>query len=74
MSAAKHTTTVTKDRILPDLKTIIDRNWHNLQIEPKVKEIFAESPVLIFKRIKSLRDIIGGNKVFDFKSFERKEI
>ena len=48
-----------------DLKTRIDGNWHNLKIEPKVKEIFAESPVLIFKRIKNLRDIIGGNKVFD---------
>ena len=57
--------TVTYSRTLPDLKTIIDKNWHILQIEPKLKEIFAEPPILAFKRNKFLRDIIGGNKVFD---------
>ena len=54
------------NRTLPDLKTI-DKNWHILQIEPKLKEIFAEPPFLAFKRNKNLRDIIGGNKVFDNK-------
>ena len=57
--------TVTYSRTLPDLKTIIDKNWHILQIEPKLKKIFAEPPILAFKRNKILRDIIGGNKVFD---------
>ena len=59
--------TVTYNRTLPDLKTIIDKNWHILQIEPKLTEIFAEPPILAFKRNKNLRDIIGGNKVFDNK-------
>ena len=59
--------TVTYNRTLPDLKTIIDKNWHILQIEPKLKEIFAEPPILAFKRNKNLRDIIGGNKLFDNK-------
>ena len=58
---------VTYNRTLPDLKTIIDRNWHILQIEPNLKEIFAEPPIMAFKRNKSFRDIIGGNKVFDNK-------
>ena len=53
------TLTVTYNRTLPDLKTIIDRNWHILQIEPKLKEIFAEPPVLTFKRNKNLRDKVG---------------
>ena len=61
--------TVTYNRTLPDLKTIIDKNWHILQIEPKLKEIFAEPPILAFKRNKNLRDIIGGNKRFDNKKF-----
>ena len=56
--------TVTYNRTLPDLKTIIDKNWHILQIEPKLKEIFAEPPILAFKRNKNLRDVIGGNKLF----------
>ena len=52
---------------MPDLKAIIDKNWHILQLEPKLKEIFAELLILAFKRNKNLRDIIGGNKVFDNK-------
>ena len=59
--------TVTYNRTLPDLKTIIDKNWHILQIEPKLKETFAEPSILAFKRNKNLKDIIGGNKVFDNK-------
>ena len=59
--------TVTYNKTLPDLKTIMDKNWHILQIEPKLNEIFAEQPLLALKRNKSLRDIIGGNKVFDLK-------
>ena len=59
--------TVTNNRILPDLKKIIDKNWHILQIEPKLKKIFAEPPILAFKRNKNLKDIIWGNKVFDNK-------
>ena len=59
--------TVTYNRTLPDLKTIIDKNWHILQIQPKLKEIFAEPPILAFKRNKNLRDIIRGNKLFDNK-------
>ena len=47
--------------------TIIDKNWHVLEIEPKLKEIFAEPPILAFKRNKSLKDIIGGKKIFDNK-------
>ena len=59
--------TITYNRSLPDLKTIIDKNWHILQIEPKLKETFAEPPILAFKRNKNLKDIIWGNKVFDNK-------
>ena len=59
--------TVTYNRTLPDLKTIIHKNWHISQTEPKLKEIFAHPPILTFKRNKNLNDIIGGNKVFDGK-------
>ena len=37
---------VTYNRTLPELKTIIDKKWYILQIEPKLKEIFAEPPIL----------------------------
>ena len=60
--------TVTYNRTLPDLKTIIDKNWHIFQIEPKLKEIIAQSPTLALKRNKNLKDIIGYNKLFDNKN------
>ena len=49
---------VAYSRTLPNLKTLIDKSWHVLQVEP---------PVLAFKRNKNLQDINGGNKVFDNK-------
>ena len=57
--------TVSYNRTLPDLK--ITQKWHILRIEPKLKEIFTKPPTLAFKRNKNLRDMIGGNKVFDNK-------
>ena len=45
-----------------------------LQIEPKLKQIFAESPILAFKINKNLRDIIEGNKVFDKKILKVKKL
>ena len=46
--------TVTYNRTLLDLKTITDKNRHILQIEHKLKEVFAEPPILAFKRKKTL--------------------
>ena len=67
--------TVTYNRTTPDLKRVIDKNWHILQIEPKLKESFAELPILTFRRNKNLKDIIEGNKAFvNKKSFKHKEI
>ena len=60
--------TVTYNMTLPDLKTRIDKNWQILQIQPKLKEVFTEPPILAFKRNKNLKDIIGGNKIFDNKN------
>ena len=59
--------TVTYNRPLPDLKTIIEKNWHILHTEQKLKEIFVEPPILTFERNKNLKDIIGCNKVFHNK-------
>ena len=50
-------------------KYIIDKNWHVLQIEPKLKKNFSEPPILAVKRNKNFGEMIGGNKVFDNKKF-----
>ena len=52
--------TVTYSRTLPDLKTVIEKNW---------QEIFAETPIFVFNRSKNLKYIIGGNKFFHNKKF-----
>ena len=65
----------TYNRTLPDLETLIDKNWHILQIEAKSKKLFADPPILALKKNKNLKGIIGGNKVSDNKKIiERKEI
>ena len=61
--------TVTYNRTLPELKIIIDKNWHILQIEPKLKEIFAEPQILAFKRNKNLGDTIGVTIILITKKF-----
>ena len=48
-------------RTLLDIKQIINKNAHILQIESKLKEIFKSPLVVAFKRNKNLRDFIGGN-------------
>ena len=47
--------------------------FHILKIEPKLKEIFVEPQILAFKRNKNLRDMIGGNKVFNKKKLKVKK-
>ena len=39
----------TFNRTLPDLRHIINKNWHILQIEHKLKEIFKNAFVVAFK-------------------------
>ena len=56
-----------KDKLLLVTYLYIYIYIYILQIEPKLKEIFAERSILAFRRNKSLRDIIGGGKVFDNK-------
>ena len=35
------------------------KHWHLLHINPNLAEIFQNPPILAFRRIKNLRDIIG---------------
>ena len=51
--------TVMYNSTLPELKTIIDKNWHNLQTESKLTPIFAEATSLAFNRNKNLKDLLS---------------
>ena len=37
------------NRTLPDLKTIIEKNYYILQIEPKLEDTLAKPPILALK-------------------------
>ena len=58
--------TVTYNRTLPDLKTIVDKISIFYKLNQNWKKFFAKPSILAFKR-NNLRDIIRGNKVFDNK-------
>ena len=55
---------VTFNRTLPNLRHIVYKNWYILQIEPKLKEIFKNLPVVAFKRNKNLH---AGNEFYNNK-------
>ena len=49
---SKISLTVTFNRTLPDLRPILNKYFHILQTEPKLKEIFKNSPVVPLKETK----------------------
>ena len=61
--------TVMYNRTLPELKS--GKKWHILQIEPKLKEIFAEPPVLALRRNKNLNKVFDNKKNLNIKKFNK---
>ena len=43
---------------VPNLKQILMKNWHFIEQQPRLNEIFRESPVVSYKRGRSLKDIL----------------
>ena len=56
---------VTFNRTLLDLRHLIYKNCHILQIEPKLKNFFKNPTVVAIKRNKNLHNFIGGNKLYN---------
>ena len=52
---------VTYNRTLPKIKSIVDKHWHVLQVNPELKERFQSSPIIAFRKNKNLKQIIGSN-------------
>ena len=53
------------NRNLPDVRRVIHDNWNILSTNNKLGKIFADKPILTFKRNKNLKDLIGGNKLLN---------
>ena len=43
---------------LPNLKQILMQNWHLIQLQPLLRRIFKDPPMVSYKRGRSLRDIL----------------
>ena len=41
---------------LPNLKNILMGKWHLIQIQPYLREIFKETPLISYRKGKSLKD------------------
>ena len=48
---------------LPNLKTLLMRKWHLIQIQPQLKEIVTEPPLISCRKGKSLKDILVRTKL-----------
>ena len=43
---------------VPNLKQILMKNWHLIEQQPRLKEIFKEPPIISYRRGRSLKDIL----------------
>ena len=54
---------ITYNRTLLKIKSIVDKHWHVLQVNPELKERFQSSPIIAFRKNKNLKQIIGSNTI-----------
>ena len=52
---------VTYNKILPNIKTILEKYLQILTVNPELKKVFENKPVLAFRKNKNLRQLTGGN-------------
>ena len=54
---------ITYNRTLPKIKSIVDNHWHFLKVNPALKETFQSSAVIAFHTNKNLKQMIGSNTI-----------
>ena len=52
---------VTYNKTLPNIKKIFEKHWRILNVNPELKKVFQNKPLLAFRNNKNLRQLIGGN-------------
>ena len=58
----------TYNKTLPNLKHIINKHWHLLQINSNLRTAFEQEPLIAYTQNKSLGDLIGSKKILDGKA------
>ena len=57
----------TYNKTLRNLKQIINKHWHLLQINLNLRTAFEQDPPIAYRRNKNLGDLIGSKKILDDK-------
>ena len=61
---------ITRNRNLPMMRKILDKNWNVLQINPELEETFQNYMFVAFKRNKNFQEIIGSHTIKYRKEFK----
>ena len=63
---------VTNNKTLPNVKQVINKNWHLLQINPNLGTAFDLKPMLAYKnKNKNFGDLTGSKNILDGKVVHR---
>ena len=57
----------THNKTLPNLKQIVNKHWHLLQINSNPRTAFEQEPLIAYRRNKNLGDLIGSKKMLMVK-------
>ena len=53
----------TYNKTLPNIKTILEKHWYTLNVNPELKNVFENKPLSAFHKSKNLRQLIGRNTI-----------
>ena len=59
---------------LPNIRNVFESNWHKLQTNEKLAETIEYKPILVFRRNRNLRDILGGMRLENNKKLPRNHL
>ena len=65
---------LTYNRTLPDIKRAVNKHQDILKINRDFEQIFAELPIIAFRRNKNLQDILGKKTIINNKKQPRQSI
>ena len=64
---------MTYNQTLPNFREILSDNWRLLNINNKLKHVFKEQPIIVYRRNKNLRDVIGDTTIDNNKVIRKQK-
>ena len=62
------------NKTLPNIKEIVNKHWHLLQVNPNHKNIVEEKPIIDYRRIRNLHELIGSNRILNDRVVRKNNI